>query len=67
MFPSKNPLQYILMTLGVCAIILLTLYFTHNPLAMLGIMLLPQVPIVARDPLSEPEGEPAIGFHADID
>lgn len=64
MFPSKLPIPILLHIIGIIAIIIVTLIVTGNPLAILGLFMMPEVPLVADQ--DEEEREPAIGFHADV-
>lgn len=64
MFPSKHPFAIYLQIIVVAVVIIGTLIATSNPLAMLGLYFLPQIPIVSQE---EPEETGKIGFTADMD
>jgi hypothetical protein len=66
MFASKTPLIFILQILAVIFLSTMVLLITENPLAIIGLMFLPQIPLINGQD-QEPEREPAIGFTADID
>lgn len=46
MIATKHPLLYILIVIGIIATIIVTLFVTHNPLAILGLYFIPQVPVL---------------------
>jgi hypothetical protein len=74
MFPTRLPWLYVLQILAVLAVIVVTLVLTQNPLALLGLNFLPQVPLVhdpeqmARAQILEDNvsDQSRIGFTADI-
>ena len=66
MFPSKHPFAIYLQIIVVAVVIIGTLIATSNPLALLGLYFLPQIPIVAPDESDESEETGKIGFTADV-
>lgn len=58
MFPSKTPSLYVLQLLGVLGLSLAVLLVTSNPLALLGLMFIPQFPLVPDT--GKQELEPAV-------
>lgn len=53
MFPSKFPILFWLQSLGVMVISGLVIIFLSNPLGLLGLLLLPEVPLVNEQPSLE--------------
>lgn len=63
MFPSKTPVIFVLHMMIVMIVTIAVLAWTMNPLAILGLMFMPSIPMT----LPAPERESAIGFTADVD
>ena len=66
MFPTRNPLLYILTTVGIIALIGVCMVVLGNPLALLALLLLPQVQLV-HDPetMAALQGGPGGGDYDD--
>lgn len=68
MFPSHFPVPIIVQMLLIGTCVILCLVLLQQPLALLGLMMLPSIPVMedGDSPDEEGSGRP-IGFTADID